>query len=1017
MKKPASKPFRVATRGTGREINRQIALTLIRTHQPISRADLARRMGTRRGAVSLLVNELIEEGMVYEGATGEASRGRKPTFLYMDSRGRCAVAVDIRATRSYVMITDLVGRQLMEIGSFATDRDPKRFLKDLSGRVKRLLAEHKDLGDCAGIGVVVPGMVDRDGENVLHAPALGWRDLPLRRPLAAATGLPVVIENSGKACALSLMWSARGDANPPADLVFVSVSDGVGVGVTVRGEILRGRHNTAGEFGHVPLSVDGPPCACGARGCWEAYVSNLATLGRYFGRPLVPGRPIPEEAAVMTVEDLILRARGGDGKALAAIQSTARYLGLGLASIVNALDPDRIYVGGEITTAWDLLEPTVRAALAERALLASNGDTDIAIVKAEDSAPARGRRAHRRARVRGIGRGVRTAAAVLLAWGAAAACGAEPVAVLRDDMRAFLERELASHLSEIATLDPPPDRVHGALTTGEFSWGTFQRALAAWAEASGQKTLAGRDLAQTAGRLGLVEEARGGNSFAQLYGALSLRHFGRDLETNALWRSLDEPQRTAWKRLLDSTRFYDPATRTLKNKPENYLGVAARIASLSHDMGLGPDRAALDSLLDRAAEPFARGRLYADDAPPHGRYDRYSNEYARYVYEAAGLAGRRDIQDLLRPSLRAQMRLYWDLVAPDGYAYTWGRSLGVVGYLDSVELAAFLANEPDLRPAPLADLAAAFAAAWRWLRHDYRDDAHLLSVFAFGRGSYGYITREREWQQTAGFLGKLTAAQAKLFAALAREGVTEIPDRVPMAPVARYVSFANGDRPAGVWVVRQGAMRFAVPFTSGPRPGLADYLPAPHGLPGFAAPVELASPALTTFLELEGGRTLTTADGADAIEPDADGLGVTARWHRLALVGGREGQREDVGVTSTVTWRLEGGRLHRRETIAAERPITLRRVRIAVPVTGARCETAGEADRFAGADGVLRVVASFSEEHMRASLQASGDGPAGRGARGGIPFHRVYEAEDVRVAPDRSFRSDIQLEVEPQEAP
>ena len=358
-------------------------------------------------------------------------------------------------------------------------------MKDLAGRVKRLLSEHRDLGLCAGIGVVVPGMIDRDGENVVHAPALGWRDTPLKRPLAAATGLPVQIENSGKACALSLMWSARGDANPPADLVFVSVSDGVGVGVTVRGELLRGRHNVAGEFGHVPLSIDGPPCACGARGCWEAYISNLATLGRYFGRPLVPGRPIPTEVATMTVDDLILRARGGDGKALAAIQSTARYLGLGLASIVNAFDPDRIYVGGEITTAWDLLEPTVRAALGERALLASHGDTEIAIVpRRRLPAPARRGRAHRRARLRGGGRRVRTAAAVLLAWGAAAAVVAEPVAPLREDVRAFLARELASHVAAIPTLDPPPDRVHGALTTGEFSWGTFQRAIAAWSAAT-----------------------------------------------------------------------------------------------------------------------------------------------------------------------------------------------------------------------------------------------------------------------------------------------------------------------------------------------------------------------------------------------------------------------------------------------------------------------------------------------------------------------------------------------------
>ena len=390
MKKPASKPFRVATRTTSREINRQIALTLIRTHQPISRADLARRMGTRRGAVSLIVNELLEDGLVYEGATGEASRGRKPTFLYVDSRGRCAIAVDIRATRSFLMVTDLVGRQQVEISSFATEREPRRFVADLARRIKRVLADHSDVGRCAGVGVVVPGMVDKEGEHVLHAPALGWRDEPLRGPLAAATGLPVQIENSGKACALSLMWSARGDSHPPENLVFVSVSDGVGVGVTVRGEILRGRHNVAGEFGHVPLSVDGPPCACGANGCWEAYVSNLATLARYFGRPLAPGRPIPSEVASVTVDDLIVRARGGDAKALAAIQSTARYLGMGLASIVNALDPDRIYIGGEITTAWDLIEPDVRAALAERALLASHGDTEMVVVAAEEYPRLRG---------------------------------------------------------------------------------------------------------------------------------------------------------------------------------------------------------------------------------------------------------------------------------------------------------------------------------------------------------------------------------------------------------------------------------------------------------------------------------------------------------------------------------------------------------------------------------------------------------------------------------------------------
>jgi predicted NBD/HSP70 family sugar kinase len=172
--------------------------------------------------------------------------------------------------------------------------------------------------------------------------------------------------------------------------VFVSVSDGVGVGIVVNGEVLRGRHNTAGEFGHVPLSIDGPKCSCGATGCWEAYVSNLATLSRYFGRDLSEPKPRDTETATFSVEDLIARARAGDAKAIAALNSTARYLGLGLASIINALDPARIYIGGEITTAWSLIEPIVRSAVRERTLTDFGGTTEIHVVPAEDHPRLRG---------------------------------------------------------------------------------------------------------------------------------------------------------------------------------------------------------------------------------------------------------------------------------------------------------------------------------------------------------------------------------------------------------------------------------------------------------------------------------------------------------------------------------------------------------------------------------------------------------------------------------------------------
>ena len=386
---PSSTPrhLRLATRGTTREINRTIALNLVRTNQPISRADLARLMGTRRGAVTLLVTELIAEGVVFEGATGEAKRGRKPTFLYIDSRKRCVVAVDIRTTRTFVMVTDLMGQQLASVTSFPTEREPRKFVSVLVKKIAAVLNAHKDLGRCQGVGVVVPGMVDSAAGRVLLAPNLGWQDVNLRDPIAAALKLPVQIENSGKACALAQLWATR-DAKTPSNFVYITVSDGLGVGVVLGGDVVRGQHNIAGEFGHVPLNIDGPRCGCGATGCWEAYVSNLATLSRYFGRDLRE-RPISADAT-LTVDDLIARARGGDAKALAALLSTARYLGLGLGSVVNAIDPSHVYIGGEITTAWDLIEPTVRAGLSERALTASARATPIIIVPPEQYPRLRG---------------------------------------------------------------------------------------------------------------------------------------------------------------------------------------------------------------------------------------------------------------------------------------------------------------------------------------------------------------------------------------------------------------------------------------------------------------------------------------------------------------------------------------------------------------------------------------------------------------------------------------------------
>ena len=307
--------------------------------------------------------------------------------------------------------------------------------------------------------------------------------------------------------------------------------------------------------------------------------------------------------------------------------------------------------------------------------------------------------------------------------------------------------------------------------------GHLRKSPAAYADTRDTRIVGGRDVVPLIARVGVSESSKGGKAFAQLYAALALRHFGADLGSNALWQSLSPADRQAWSALLDPTRFYDPKTRRVIDLPENYLGVAARVATLSFQMGVLKDRAFVDALLDRAAQPFTAGALYADDAGTTGRYDRYSNEYARYVYEAAATVNRQDILKALQPSLTAQMQLWWDLVSPDGYGYQWGRSLGVVSYLDTLEIVAFLAANPGLRPAPLADLASEYRLAWIWLRDNYDASRHMLKVFAPGRGNYAYITKEREWQQNVGFFGKALMAQDTLMRVLAAERVDELPER------------------------------------------------------------------------------------------------------------------------------------------------------------------------------------------------------------------------------------------------
>lgn len=372
MRKIDPDNFRRATRDTPREVNRRILLNLVRDRQPISRADLAREMGVARGTITALVNELLDERLVREGKTADAPRGRRPTLLHIRAHDRLALGVDVHRTRTYLLLTDFEGRAFSR-EELRTPGTPDGLVDELLPRIRRLVREHAHVGTCQGMGVVVPGVVEARSGRVLNAPTLGWTSVDLKTPLQRAVDFPVAVERDAVACALARIWLGGQPEIDTGNFVYVVISEGVGVGIVVNGQVVRGSQSAAGEFGHVPLTFDGPRCSCGARGCWEAYTSEAATVARYL-------EAAPAEAAQkgLTVRDLVRRYREGDDHARAALHESGRYLGIGIANLVNALNPGDIIVGGDIARAWDLVEPLIRKEVVERTLTSAAGRTMIA---------------------------------------------------------------------------------------------------------------------------------------------------------------------------------------------------------------------------------------------------------------------------------------------------------------------------------------------------------------------------------------------------------------------------------------------------------------------------------------------------------------------------------------------------------------------------------------------------------------------------------------------------------------
>ena len=365
--------FQVATSETARDINRRIVLNLIRTHQPISRADLARHSGLQRSTVSVIAEQLIKERWITEGANGHTPRGRRPTFLHLNKERVGIIGINVRPVTTTLALADLDANFLAQ-DSLATPQEPQQFMAELIPRVQKLMASRPEL-TFEGIGVSVPGRVDLASKNLVFAPNLGWRDFDLKTPLEEATQLPVELENAANSCALSEICFGR-RAEGLRNLVVVTVSEGIGCGLILNHQLVQGSTGTAGEFGHAALIQDGLECSCGNRGCWEMYASNSAAV-RYYSQASSPSRGrrsvtikntssenTSSENAI-SFDHLLRLAEQGDGKAVDALQQMAKCLGLGLAPLISGLAPDMIVIVGEVTRAWHKVGPIIKETVAQ----------------------------------------------------------------------------------------------------------------------------------------------------------------------------------------------------------------------------------------------------------------------------------------------------------------------------------------------------------------------------------------------------------------------------------------------------------------------------------------------------------------------------------------------------------------------------------------------------------------------------------------------------------------------------
>lgn len=360
-----------------REINLSIILNTLREAVSLSRAQLAVQTGLNKTTVSSLVRELKERRFVREIGYGQSGGGRPAMMLELDPQAGCMVGVEIGVDFILVILTDFTARPLWRRQEEISPHErPDAILERAIGATRSAISHYQtqlspgraDLP--LGIGVGIPGLVDVSSGVVVFAPNLRWRDVPVREAFAAAFDVPIFVDNDANASAMGEHYF--GVAQRVDDFVYLAAGAGLGGGVVLDGQLHRGIDGYAGEVGHMTILPDGQLCNCGNRGCWETLVSPLAVIRRVrqaieSGRPSLVTQLTGGDLSRISVPLIAQAAKDGDEVARQALEETAEYLGIGIANLINAFDPEMVVIGGVLSSASEALLPAVEATIRRRA--------------------------------------------------------------------------------------------------------------------------------------------------------------------------------------------------------------------------------------------------------------------------------------------------------------------------------------------------------------------------------------------------------------------------------------------------------------------------------------------------------------------------------------------------------------------------------------------------------------------------------------------------------------------------